>query len=111
VRSSAAAVASELGPGSPPGRVAFQSQGMGGGEWLGPDLGASLDAARADGKAHVIVAPIGFLADHVEILYDLDIEAKALAAERGLSLTRTRSLNAEGGLIDALENVARPLLA
>jgi protoporphyrin/coproporphyrin ferrochelatase len=111
VRASAAAIAEALGPAIPEVRVAFQSQGMGGGEWLGPDLHASLDAARAAGKKHVLVAPIGFLADHVEILYDLDIEAKALAAERGLSLTRTRSLNAEGGLIDALENVARPLLA
>jgi protoporphyrin/coproporphyrin ferrochelatase len=111
VRASAAAIAAELGPTIPEVQVAFQSQGMGGGEWLGPDLPKTLDAARAAGKKRVVVAPIGFLADHVEILYDLDIEAKALAAERGLSLTRTRSLNASDGLIDALENVARPLLA
>jgi ferrochelatase len=110
VRASAAAIVDALGPASPQVEVAFQSQGMGGGEWLGPDLPTSLDAARARGKKHVIVAPIGFLADHVEILYDLDVEAKALAAERGLTLTRTRSLNASDGLIDALENVARPLL-
>jgi ferrochelatase len=111
VRASAAAISAELGPEAPAVAVAFQSQGMGGGEWLGPDLPTSLDAARAAGKRHVLVAPIGFLADHVEILYDLDIEAKALAKERGLSLARTRSLDASPGLIDALENVTRPLLA
>lgn len=111
VRASAAAIVLELGSGSPSCQVAFQSQGMGGGEWLGPDLVASLDAARSAGKKHVLVAPIGFLADHVEILYDLDIEAQALASARGLTLARTRSLNASNGLLDALENVTRPLLA
>jgi len=110
VRASAAAIASELGSDCPPVHVAFQSQGMGGGEWLGPDLTASLDALRAGGTKHVVVAPIGFLADHVEILYDLDIEAKSLALERGLSLSRTRSLNASEGLLAALEDVVRPLL-
>jgi ferrochelatase len=111
VRASASAVAKELGGECPEvHHVAFQSQGMGGGEWLGPDLGASLDALSAAGSKHVVVAPIGFLADHVEILYDLDIEAQSLAREHGLSLSRTRSLNASEGLLTALENVARPLL-
>jgi ferrochelatase len=111
VRASADAIALELGSQKPSSEVAFQSQGMGGGQWLGPDLPTALDAARAAGKKHVLVAPIGFLADHVEILYDLDIEAEALAKERGLTLSRTRSLNASDGLLDALEHVARPLLA
>jgi len=111
VRKSATAIVEALGAACPPSRVAFQSQGMGGGEWLGPDLPASLDAARAEGMTHVLVAPIGFLADHVEVLYDLDIEAQALAKERGLTLGRTESLNASGGLLDALEAVARGLIA
>jgi ferrochelatase len=111
VRASALAVARELGAIAPAHEVAFQSQGMGGGEWLGPDLPSALDAARAAGHSHVLVAPIGFLADHVEVLYDLDIEAQALARERGLTLSRTRSLNASPALIDALEEVTRPLLA
>lgn len=111
VRASASAVVRELGSECPRAvLVAFQSQGMGGGEWLGPDLPAALDALRAADTKHVVVAPIGFLADHVEILYDLDIEAHGLAKERGLSLSRTRSLNATEGLLVALENVARPLL-
>jgi ferrochelatase len=111
VRASGEAITTELGSLCPNVRVAFQSQGMGGGEWLGPDLKGSLDALAAEGTKHVIVAPIGFLADHVEILYDLDIEAVGIAKERGLSLSRTRSLNASEGLLVALENVARPLLA
>ena len=60
--------------------VAFQSQGIGTGvEWLGPDLEATFKDLAQRGKKHVVIAPIGFLADHVEILYDLDIEAKALS--------------------------------
>jgi ferrochelatase len=111
VRASAAAIENEVGPVASDVQIAFQSQGMGGGEWLGPDLVTALDAARDAGKKYILVAPIGFLADHVEILYDLDIEAQALARDRGLSLVRTHSLNAGEGLLDALENVARPLLA
>jgi ferrochelatase len=111
VRKSAAAVAEALGPGRPHVQVAFQSQGMGGGEWLGPDLPAALEAARVAGYQGVLVAPIGFLADHVEILYDLDVEAKALAETLGLRFGRTRSLNASPGLVDAVESVARRGLA
>ncbi len=110
VRASAADVAAALGEACPAHALAFQSQGLGAGEWLGPDLVTSLDRAKAEGRSHVLVAPIGFLADHVEILYDLDIEAAALAKERGLTLSRTRSLNASDGLVDALAEVARGLL-
>jgi ferrochelatase len=97
--------------------VAFQSQGMSAGpggkpmEWLGPDLRAALDDARARGKTRVVMAPVGFLADHVEILYDIDIEAAEWAKERGLTLTRTASLNADDDLIEALAAVATPLLS
>ena len=68
-------------------------------------------AGRIGDAIHVVVAPIGFLADHVEILYDLDIEARAMAEARGLVLHRTRSLDASPRLLEALEGVARPLLA
>jgi ferrochelatase len=96
-----------------PVQVAFQSQGMAGPapiEWLGPDVGAALDAAREHGAARVLFAPIGFLADHVEVLYDLDIEARAMAAERGLAYARAPSLNADDDLVDVLVEVSRPLL-
>jgi ferrochelatase len=96
--------------------VAFQSQGMGTGpggkpvEWLGPDMLATIDACRARGDAHVLFAPVGFLADHVEILYDLDVEARRWVEERGLVYHRTRSLNDSAPLVRALAHVAGPLL-
>jgi ferrochelatase len=98
--------------------VAYQSQGLAtngpGGrpvEWLGPDLPTTLDRVQAGGAARVVLAPIGFLADHVEILYDLDVDARRLAEERGLTYARAPSLNADDDLIDVLADVARPLLA
>jgi ferrochelatase len=92
--------------------VAFQSQGLAGhGAWLGPDLREALDAARARGDRHVVFAPIGFLADHVEVLYDLDVEARAMAGERGLSYARMPSLNADDDFIAILEAVARAELS
>jgi|HubBroStandDraft_1064217.scaffolds.fasta_scaffold56083_2 ferrochelatase len=97
--------------GGPRVDIAFQSQGLAGhGAWLGPDLRAALDAARALSHRHVVFAPIGFLADHVEVLYDLDVEARAMAAERGLTYDRTPSLNADDDFIDILEAMARARL-
>jgi ferrochelatase len=97
-------------------QLAFQSQGMGTGPggrpiaWLGPDLGAALDEAAASGARRVVLAPIGFLADHVEVLYDLDIEARAMAEARGLAYARAASLNADADLVEVLAAVAGPLL-
>lgn len=119
-RKSADAVAQrvgELGDGAHPRFVehvvAFQSQGMSTGPggrpmaWLGPDLRTELEGLAARGQTNVVIAPIGFLADHVEILYDLDIEARAWASELGITLRRAPSLNAGDGLVDALAAVAR----
>jgi ferrochelatase len=96
-----------------PTLVAFQSQGMAGpapASWLGPDLREALDAVRERGSARVLFAPIGFLSDHVEVLYDLDIEARAMAAERGMSYARAPSLNADDDFVDVLAEICRPLL-
>ena len=99
VRSSAALIAELVAARAIPRvrfEVAFQSQGLAGAgasPWLGPDISTTLDTARARGDRRVVFAPIGFLADHVEVLYDLDVEARAMAAERGLSYARSRSLN------------------
>ncbi len=99
-------------------RVCYQSQGMSqpsrGGkppEWLGPDLKAAFSDIAESGKTRVVVAPIGFLADHVEILYDLDIEAMAWAKEQSLSFSRTRSLNDSKPMVRAIADVARGVLA
>jgi ferrochelatase len=116
-RESAEGVRTRLGADAPDTRICFQSQGMSKGpggrpvEWLGPTLEATIDEAARAGKRHVVVAPMGFLADHVEILYDLDIEADRMARERGLVLSRTRSLNADADFVDVLASMAQPLLA
>jgi protoporphyrin/coproporphyrin ferrochelatase len=98
-------------------RVCFQSQGMSAGpggrpvEWLGPDLKSALESiSGAHPHSRVVVAPIGFLADHVEILYDLDIEAMGWARALGLSFSRTASLNDGEALVSAIEAIANPLV-
>jgi ferrochelatase len=114
-RASAEAVVAELrrrGVALGEVRVCFQSQGIGTNmEWLGPDLDATLEELAAAGTRRVLVAPIGFLADHVEILYDLDIEAKASAEALGMTLYRSASLNDGEGMVAALEAVVRRLVA
>jgi ferrochelatase len=87
--------------------VAFQSQGADGGDWLGPDLKSVLEGERAAGSERVVLAPIGFPAEHVETLYDLDVEAAGWARELGLELSRVRALDDDPRLIDALESVVR----
>lgn len=74
-------------------RVAWQSAGRTPEPWLGPDVLEELDAAREEGAAGVVVCPAGFTSDHLEILYDLDIEARAKAESLGLAFARTASLN------------------
>jgi protoporphyrin/coproporphyrin ferrochelatase len=92
--------------------LCFQSQGMSKGpggrpvEWLGPDLKLTLENAKARGKTRIVLAPIGFLADHVEILYDLDIEAQTWARELGIELSRTESLNTDEGFVNLLVSLA-----
>lgn len=103
VEASAAAIGARLGR---PYVLAYQSQGADGGDWLGPGLQEAFESARARGRTRIVVAPVGFLCDHVETLYDLDIEAKALAAELGLTLVRVPALNDSPGLIGALSEVA-----
>jgi ferrochelatase len=91
-----------------PTRVAFQSQGMDGGDWLGPDLPHTFAELAASGVRDVVVASIGFTSDHVETLYDLDIEAPKLAQAAGLRrLVRAASLNTHPLFVDALAHIAR----
>jgi protoporphyrin/coproporphyrin ferrochelatase len=84
---------------------AFQSQGMSGGPWIGPTVEDTLKAIRAEGHAAVVMQPVGFLCDHVEILYDIDIAFRELATELGLKLWRAESLNDSGLLVKALAEV------
>ena len=85
--------------------VGWQSAGRTPEPWLGPDI---LDRLRAlpNEKVHaVVVCPAGFTSDHIEILYDLDIEASRVAAESGVAFTRTASLNAEPRMCAALADL------
>ncbi len=117
VRASAEGIARELSDQMLCWELAFQSQGLGNNtegkpmEWLGPGLESVIDQASRRGDRHVLIAPIGFLADHVEILYDIDIEARAWALGRGLAFSRTASLNASEALLDVLESLGKDLLA
>src|SRR6266542_681042 len=88
-----------------PSRVVYQSQGATADPWLGPDVRESLLDAAKRGAKHVVLCPIGFLSDHIEILYDLDVEAKAWSREAGIEVTRTESLNASPALVDAIAAV------
>ena len=81
---------------------AFQSESATGEPWLGPDILVELETLHERGVAEVLVAPVGFVCDHLEILWDLDVEAREKAAELGLELDRIESLNADPEFIDAL---------
>lgn len=81
----------------------FQSAGATGDAWLGPDILQTIEAEAAKGTCRLLVAPIGFISDHLEILYDLDLQARQRAAACGLDLRRTESLNASPELIQALK--------
>jgi protoporphyrin/coproporphyrin ferrochelatase len=84
---------------------AFQSQGVSGGPWIGPSVEESLKAIQAQGHVGVVIQPIGFLCDHVEILYDIDIAFREMANELGLKLWRAESLNDSPVLVKALVQV------
>jgi ferrochelatase len=103
VRGTMEAVISRLG-----GRVsrfAYQSQGRSAEPWLGPTVESVLDDLQHEGHRHVLVAPIGFVSDHVETLYDIDIELKTRAQSKGVQLERMPMLNASPPLIEVLVSV------
>jgi ferrochelatase len=101
----AALVASKLD--LPEWYFAFQSQGASGGPWIGPTVESTLDALAQEGTTALILQPIGFLCDHVEILYDIDIAFREYAAKLGIRLERPDSLNASPLLAKAVADLAR----
>jgi ferrochelatase len=86
---------------------AFQSASATGEPWLGPDILEELERLAANGVRRVLVCPVGFVSDHLEILWDLDVEAREKAAELGLELERIESLNDDPAFVRALAGVAR----
>ena len=83
-------------------RQCYQSAGARPGAWLGPALDQEVRSAAADGIRHVLVAPFGFVADHVEVLYDIDIELRELGDSLGVGVSRTHSLGSDPELMAAL---------
>ena len=90
---------------------AFQSASPTGEPWLGPDILEELDTLAANGVRRVLVCPVGFVSDHLEILWDLDIEAREKAAELGLELERIESLNDDPQFVRALGGIAGKALS
>jgi len=84
---------------------AFQSQGVAGAPWIGPTVEDTLTALAAAGHKAVAIQPVGFLCDHVEILYDIDINFRDFAAPLGITLFRAPSLNDSPTLIRAIVHV------
>jgi ferrochelatase len=90
---------------------AFQSASATGEAWLGPDILDHLDDLYLQGVRKVLAAPVGFVSDHLEILWDIDVEAREKAAELGLVLERTESLNDDPAFIEALGSLVRERLS
>jgi protoporphyrin/coproporphyrin ferrochelatase len=84
---------------------AFQSQGISGGPWIGPTVEDTLTAIKDEGHVGVVMQPVGFLCDHVEVLYDIDIAFRQTASQLGLKLWRAESLNDSPVLVRALAQV------
>jgi ferrochelatase len=110
VAESAADIAGLLGLDAEPGLswgVAWQSAGRTADPWIGPDLLAEIRRVAADGATAVVVCPVGFVSDHLEVLYDLDIEADQVARSVGVPFARTPSLNDDPRFLGVLAEVVR----
>ena len=90
---------------------AFQSASATGEPWLGPDILEELERLAANGVRRVLVCPIGFVSDHLEILWDLDVEARERAVELGLELDRIESLNDDPAFVRALAGIVERALS
>jgi ferrochelatase len=110
-RETAALVAREARLDAGGWRFAFQSQGLSGGAWLGPTVEETIAGLQEQRYRGVFVQPIGFLCDHVEVLYDIDIGFRKFSEERGMRLWRAESLNGSALLTVALAEIVQSRLA
>jgi len=106
-KETAALVAKAAGLSADEWVFAFQSQGMSGGAWLGPTVEDTIRGLKAKGHRGVFIQPVGFLCDHVEVLYDIDIMFKEFVEKEGMRLWRAESLNGSQTLTAALANIVR----
>lgn len=104
-KETAALVAKEAGLSDADWAFAFQSQGMAGGPWIGPTVEETILSLKGRGHRGVFLQPVGFLCDHVEVLYDIDIFFKQFAEKEGMRLWRAESLNGSKTLTAALAEV------
>lgn len=102
LRESAQVVAAAVGLDAERWSLAWQSAGRTADPWRGPDVLEVVRELAASGWAGVLVCPQGFVSDHLEVLYDLDLEAAAVAADAGIAFARTRVLNDDPGVLGAL---------
>ncbi|HEU5231460.1 MAG TPA: ferrochelatase [Terriglobales bacterium] len=104
-RETGALVAQRVG--LPHGRwtFAFQSQGMSGGPWIGPTVEETITKLKHAGNSRVLIQPVGFVCDHVEVLYDIDIAFRDLGSRIGVDVVRTASLNDSPAFIAALADL------
>jgi ferrochelatase len=89
----------------------FQSAGRTGEPWLGPDILEEIRRLAGEGVTGVVIRPVGFVADHLEVLYDIDIEAQGVAGEAGVRLERARSMNTDPIFIAGLAEIAAGCLS
>jgi ferrochelatase len=111
LKETAAAVAEAVGLPRERWLFCYQSAGHTPEEWLKPDFADIMPELRAAGQSHVLIAPVQFLADHLEILYDIEIGAREQAEANGIQFARTRSLNTSPLFIKALAEVVKGTLA
>jgi ferrochelatase len=110
LRDTADAIARAAGLPADRWQFCWQSAGHEPGEWMKPDFADLMPAIAAAGGRSVIVVPVQFLADHLEILYDVEVGAREQAERAGITFHRISSLNVDPGLTTALANVARSTL-
>jgi ferrochelatase len=106
-----AAVLERLGPTSPPAEFAYQSAAMTPDPWLGPDAGEVIARLAGEGARHVLIAPIGFVTEHVEILYDVDVVFRQQAADLGVHMERIEMLDTAPSMIGGLAGLVQQTAA
>jgi ferrochelatase len=114
VQESAADIAGLLALDDEPGLiwgVAWQSAGRTADPWIGHDLLLEIPRAASQGATSVVICPVGFVSDHLEVLYDLDVEAARVARSAGVAFARTASLNDEPRFLEVLAGVVRQAAA
>lgn len=111
LKETAAAIAKLAGLADDRWSFCYQSAGHTPEEWLKPDFADVMPELKAAGHTHVLIAPVQFLADHLEILYDIEIGAREQAEEHGIVFARTESLNTSPLFIKALAEVVKETMA